>query len=155
MNFAAFIARLKLSEGWRSHAYIDTRGNITIGYGHNLGRLNLPPGFEYDGLLRPVNGITQEIGTALLVGDAMDAIERLRKVCPWWEGLDDIRQQVLADMAFNLGVPGLLKWPVFLSQVERREFKAAAMNMLGTPWRRQVGERAVRLAYMMEHGKEK
>lgn len=165
MNLIALIARLKLSEGFRSHFYFDTRGNITIGYGHNLGRLILPPGVRWQDIrLAPANGVTPTIAEALLTGVLLDSIERLRREIPWFERLDAIRQEVLADMAFNMGVRGTGKprdkkglvdgWPNFLGQVQRGEYEAAARNMLGTPWRRQVGDRAVRLAYMMQHGKE-
>jgi hypothetical protein len=72
-------------------------------------------------------------------------------------------------MAYNMGVIGTGKpgdkkglvdgWPNFLGQVRRGEWQAAHDNMLGapehpTPWHRQVGQRADRLAFMMLHGKE-
>lgn len=165
MNLQPLLARLKVSEGWSPTAYIDTTGHVTIGYGHNLGKLVLPPGVRHqDVKLQPVNGITRTIGEVLLLDKVVETAEALRGELPWMDKLDVVRQQVLVDMAFNMGVrgtgkPGAKKglvdgWPIFLSQVRAGLWQAAANNMLGTPWRRQVGERAVRLAYMMLHGKE-
>lgn len=162
---AQLIARLKKSEGWSATAYIDTRGYITIGFGHNLGKLILPSGVRFqDCRIAPVHGISTTIGETLMVGVLMDKLEALKKELPWLSQLDEIRQQVLADMAFNMGVRGTGKpgdkkglvdgWPNFLGQVQRGDYEAAARNMLGTPWRDQVGDRAVHLAYMMQHGKE-
>lgn len=149
------LARLKASEGWRSHAYLDTTGHLTIGWGHNLATLILPPGVHHEDVkIVPVNGISPTVGEALLVADVLDTVASLRRAIPWFDQLDEPRQQALAEMGFNLGVPGLMRWPIFLGQVRNGDYGAAAGNMLGTPWRRQVGQRAVRLAYLMEHGKE-
>jgi lysozyme len=155
-NLSALLARLKESEGWRSHVYVDTTGNLTIGWGHALARLVLPSGVSFrDVKLVPINGITMTIGEALLVGDVLDAVAALRKELPWFDKLDETRQQVLADMSFNLGVPGLMRWPIFLGQVRRGEYAAAARNMRATLWARQVGQRAEKLAKMMETGGER
>ncbi|HUO11336.1 MAG TPA: glycoside hydrolase family protein, partial [Caulobacteraceae bacterium] len=61
-------------------------------------------------------------------------------------GLDDPRQDVLANMAFNLGVGGLLRFPKTLALVRAERWDAAADAMLASAWARQVGARARRLA---------
>lgn len=153
-DLSKLVARLKQSEGWRSHVYLDTTGHLTIGYGHNLARLVLPPGVDFrDVRLQPVNGITEAIGEALLMSEVLDVIAKLTFLLPWVKSLDEVRQSVLADMAFNLGVPGLLKWPIFLGQVQRGEYVEAAANMRRTLWAKQVGQRAQRLAGMMASGR--
>lgn len=156
MNLEPLIARLKLSEGFSPTVYMDTTGNLTIGYGHNLAKLVLPLGVSFkDVKILPVNGVTRTIAEALLVNVLVDSLDALRRGAVWLDQLDDVRQRVLADMAYNMGAWKLLhEWPIFMGQVQRGEYEAAARNMLGTPWRRQVGDRAVRLAYMMQHGKE-
>lgn len=159
MNLGRLVERLKEEEGYRSHVYFDTTGNLTIGYGHNLGKLEAPEGVDFSAFLRairvtPVNGVTPTIAEALLINVLTDTLSKLRKALPWVDKLDETRQQIIGDMAFNMGVPGLLKWPIFLGQVQRGEYQAAARNMRSTAWFRQVGHRAVRLVYMMEHGEE-
>jgi lysozyme len=55
-------------------------------------------------------------------------------------------------MAFNLGVPGLLKFKNTLRAVREGRFEDAAKGMLASKWARQVKGRAVRLAQVMKTG---
>jgi lysozyme len=143
-------ARLKQAEGWRDKLYMDTTGNLTIGWGFNLARLVLPPGVDFrDVRIVPVTKLPRVLGDSWLTGLMLDVIEQLNFALPWYAALDDVRQRVLAEMAYNLGVPGLLQWPIFLSQVQRGEYRAAAENMKSTLWAHQVGSRARELAAMM------
>lgn len=165
MGLDAILARLRVSEGWREHAYLDTRGYVTIGYGFNLGFLKLPPGVRHqDVRIIPVNPISKAVGESLLVAKVLETSTALRAELPWMGRLDDVRQQVLVDMAYNMGVRGSGKpgdkkglvdgWPTFLGLVEQGRYQAAVDIMLRSPYARQVGDRAVRLAHMLAHGKE-
>jgi lysozyme len=60
--------------------------------------------------------------------------------------------RVLANMAFNAGVDGLLKFRRMLLAVERGHYDQAAREMLQSKWATQVFGRAVRLAEMMAKG---
>ena len=55
---------IKLHEGFKNKAYLDTKGNITIGYGRNL-KGNPPTLVEWNTILFP-NGITQNQAEQLL-----------------------------------------------------------------------------------------
>lgn len=149
MILERLVRRLKTEEGWSPLAYIDTTGNLTIGYGHNLGAL-----FPAGARLVPMNGISRVIGEAILTTDAVESIESLKHAYPTISKLDDTRAIVVADMAFNLGTDGLMKWPIFLHQVQEQRFVDAAENMRGTKWYRQVGGRGEALSRMMETGVE-
>ena len=155
-SLPTLLARLKESEGWRSHVYLDTTGHLTIGWGHNLGKLVLPPGVDYDDVkIVPVNGITMTIGEALLVGDVLDVIASLRTRIPWFDRLDEPRQQCLSDLAFNMGVTKLIEgWPNFLEDVRQGRYDEAAETLRGSKWARQVGRRAEPLIQMMESGRK-
>jgi lysozyme len=89
---------------------------------------------------------------ALLDWDIMQHSKPLYDALPWMMRLDPVRQIVLIDMAFNLGVQGLLKWTNTLKDVEEGRYKSAADRMRGSLWAKQVKTRAVRLAKMMETG---
>jgi lysozyme len=146
------IARLKRSEGLRLHAYLDSTGNLTIGYGHNLGRLKLPFGVKLSDIhLEPVNGITKEMAEELLYLDvaiADSAVSHERKA----EGLDPIRREVLVELCFNIG-PKVLTYPVFMDQLDRARYNEAAENMKGWAWSSQVGpHRSLPLIEMMKTG---
>ena len=55
-------------------------------------------------------GITEVDAMILLENDVEIVEEELVKAHPCVENLDDIRQMVLVDMAFNMGVPRLCKF---------------------------------------------
>lgn len=151
MNLESYLPSAKGAEGWSSVVYLDTTSNLTIGWGHNLCHIEVLSGGRVK--ITPVRGISPAIGEQLLLQDVLDHLEELRRALPWWDLLDDVRQEVLLDMAFNMGVPGLLKWKETLALVKAGQYTAAAARMERQPWYRQVGRRAVRLVAMMRDGK--
>jgi lysozyme len=78
----------------------------------------------------------------------LELTERL----PYFSSLSAPRQAVLIDMAFNLGVGGLMKFTNTLAAVEAGDFAKAAERMMQSKWATQVKRRAFRLAKMMETG---
>lgn len=145
----SLLKNLRQSEGFEEKAYIDTTGNLTIGYGLNLGFIGLDADFK------PVNGIPQHIAELLLTHYVMLAIEELNELAPWIKELDEVRREVLYDMFYNMGASKFSprKWPVFFGQVRDRRFEDAANNMKFTPWAKQVKSRAERLEKMMRTGR--
>ncbi|MGH8899502.1 MAG: glycoside hydrolase family protein [Egibacteraceae bacterium] len=138
MNRARLRDQLVRHEGLRLKPYRDTVGKLTIGVGRNLDDV----------------GLTEEEAYDLLSND-VDRTERsLRSAVPCFGSLDDARQRVLADMAFNLGVTGLLQFKKMLAAVEARDFDLAASEMLGSAWAGQVKGRAETLARMMKRGED-
>ncbi len=69
---------------------------------------------------------------------------------PWVRTLSGVRYSVLVDMAFNMGVPRLLQFVMTLKAVREGRYADAAKEMLDSTWAKQVGQRAIRLAAMME-----
>lgn len=126
---------LQRHEGLRLVPYRDTTGHLTIGYGLNLDA-----------------GISKAEAEWLLRTRVMAATEAVARSLPWWARLDEVRRSVLVDMAYNLGIAGLLKFRRTLAAIERGDYDAAARGMLASLWARQVGQRAVRLATMMRTG---
>jgi lysozyme len=126
-------------EGWRSHPYRDSRGIWTIGIGHNI---------EADRAMLPrlgalmANGITEAEARALFAHDSQDAINGLDAHLPWWRQLDDVRQDVMFDMAFNMGVAGFVLWHHTLGDIQAHRFPQAAADMIASAWDQQVGRRA-------------
>jgi lysozyme len=88
----------------------------------------------------------------LLEYDAEIHWHELVERAPWVRELDDVRQAVLLDMAFNLGVTGLLGFHTTLKLVRLRRFVSASVQMLDSKWAGQVKGRAIRLSKMMETG---
>lgn len=133
---SALIRQLRLHEGERLKPYRCTAGKLTIGVGRNLDD----------------RGITREESAMLLDSDIRLLEVDLYRALPWASGLDDVRQRVLLDMAFNLGLPGLLQFKRTLEAIRTGQYQQAATMMLDSLWARQVGQRAERLARMMATG---
>jgi len=135
------VNRLKLKvmlvqhEGKRPRLYDDGRGNLTIGVGRNLTACELSDDEIALMLDNDINRVWRDCSTQL-AGYGFNA-------------LDDDRQHVLLDMTFNLGVAGVLKFQKMLAAIARRDFDAAATEMLNSAWAAQVGDRAQQLAALM------
>jgi lysozyme len=139
-DLQAELNQLEGEEGCRLSAYQDENGVWTIGYGHTGS--DVVPGLVW----------TQGQADAQLAADLGSTVARLAQALPWFTTLDDIRQDVLADMAFNLGVAGLLTFTTTLGYVESGAYAMASAAMLMSDWADEVGDRAQTLAIMMKTG---
>ena len=141
VGFDELLAELRAEEGCRLKAYQDREGSWTIGWGHT------GPG------VRQGLSWTQAQADAQLKADAALAESECARAFDFWLRLDDARQGVLIDMAFNLGLNGLSKFTHMLSAIQQGDYEAAATSLLASePWRSQVGSRAERLAARMRSG---
>lgn len=142
MSVDTLVEMLKRDEGWRAQVYDDATGKIigpgstvvghpTIGYGFNCGA----GGDE----------LTLAEGDALLRNRAVRALQAAAMLVPNWVLLADEAQDVLGNMAYNLGKQGLSKFPKMLDAFNRRNYQEAAAEMKDSLWFTQVGERAQRL----------
>lgn len=132
--------QLKGDEGVKACVYKDHLGFDTIGCGRLVD--SRKPGAG----LRPV-----EIDF-LLQNDIEDRTGQLTKRLPWFENLDEVRQGALLNMAFQLGVDGLLGFKNTLKMVEDGRYSEAADNMLLSKWAQQTPARAKRMAEQMRTG---
>ena len=89
-----------------------------------------------------------------MLSNDMDLVQaELDRLIPWWKRLDQVRQMVLAEMAFNLGAHNLARgWPNFLGRVETGQYLEAAQTMRMSRWAQQVKARAWVLADLMQRG---
>lgn len=126
--------QLKGDEGYNPKPYKDTRGILTGGYGTNL------------------EEIDQEDWEYLLRSRATRGIQQLLEALPWVSWLDDVRQGVLANMAYNLGVSGLLEFRQMLAAMQANNWNEAAAQMESSEWAKQVPARAQRLILQMRTG---
>ena len=122
-------------EGCHATPYIDTVGVQTIGIGHNLHK---------------------PLSHAAILQIFKDDVNEAKNDClhafPWFADLDEPRQWVLINMCFNLGLHSLVGFRATLKAMEAGDYAAAAAGMRNSKWASQVGERAERLARMMERG---
>lgn len=127
---------IKEFEGLRLKPYVDTRGYLTIGYGRCLDK----------------KGITLAEANDFLDDDLADVREGLTLHLPWTETLDQVRYEVLACMAYQLGIDGLLGFKKMFVAIQAADYDAAAKEMLDSDWHKQTPYRAEKLAAMMISG---
>ena len=151
MNKKKMIAQLRLHEGERLKPYRCTAGKLTIGVGRNLDDRRLTSD-EMEYLFS--GGITADQSAYLLNSDIDYHWTKLLNHIPWVEMLDEIRQRVMLDMAFNIGISGLLTFRRTLGHIKAGNYALASSAMLESKWATQVGQRARRLATMMKTGKD-
>ena len=136
MNRESLRIQLRIDEGWKNKPYRDTVGKLSGGCGRNLDDV----GFR-----------DSEIAF-MLENDIDEVVAQLDKRLPWWRQMSDARQDVLANMCFNLGINKLLGFKNTLAFMQAGNYAAAADGMEHSMWFKQVGERAERLVKIMRNG---
>jgi len=121
---------LKRHEGLELEPYRCTEGYLTIGYGRNL----------------ETKGISEEEAEYLLRNDMEVVVAALNDRIPWWNNLPDHKRIVLASMAYQLGVGGLLKFQNMLAAAEDGDDQGVVAEMRDSRWHRQTTARAEELA---------
>lgn len=109
------------------------QGNPTIG----IGRLLCAPG-----------GISQA-EAVFLFGTDWQKAEAGAKTLSGYSTVNAVRQGVLTEMVFQLGINGVRKFSKMLDAIARNDFDGAADEMLDSAWAKQTPERAQRLADLM------
>lgn len=136
-------AQLRRDEGQRPLAYQDHLGYWTIGVGRLIDSR------------KPGAGLRPDEIDYLLKNDIADRVAALQKALPWFVRLDEARQGVLINMAFQLGTDGLLAFRQTLGLVRDGRYAEASEQMMKSKWAEQTPARARRLAEQMKTGEWK
>lgn len=156
-------SQLIVDEGLKLKPYLDTRGNLTTGVGHNLDGKPLTTTQQavigHDGRSLP---ITHDQAVWLLHCDELDAMNDLSHHFPWWAALDDVRARVLVGLTFNMGIDKLSQFVHFITDMRTMaQFPAtpniaelAAQDLQHSAWYTQTGNRGVRYVSMVLTGQD-
>jgi lysozyme len=156
-NASHFLDKLIEHEGIVLNVYKDSLGIDTVGIGRNLKDRGISKE-ELDYMDIPnINvvyqqGISEADARYLAMNDIKIVENELVKVHRCVEDLDSVRQLVLMDMAFNMGVPRLCKFKNMWNAIHEQNYEAASWEMLDSKWARQVGRRATILSDAMKAG---
>lgn len=112
------------------------KGHVTVGIGRAL----------------DVRGITPDEAKYLLTNDINSFFLGLQQRYVWFNNLDDVRQRVMCNLAFNMGLDGIAKFHEMLEYIADGRYGLAASAMEDSIWFHQVGARAVRLVDAMRTG---
>lgn len=115
---------IKKHEGLKLKPYLCPNQKLTIGYGRNL----------------QDNGITVLEAEKLLETDLLNLKLELEDSIKFFHKLDHIRQNVLIEMAYNMGVPKLLNFKNTLEYMRKGDFINASEEMLNSKWHRDFME---------------
>ena len=121
-------------EGFRPGVYKCTGGHDTIGYGTLL-------------------PITTAEAQFLLQHRLKVMCIQLDKRIRWWRRLDNARQVILANMAYQMGVHGLLGFRKMLAALQDKDWYEASVQALDSEWARQTKERAEWSAEVLRTGR--
>lgn len=136
MNIDKLASELTVDEGKRNHIYLDTKGKWTGGVGRNL----------------TDRGLSDDEIELMLKNDIAIVEASLDGALPWWRNMSEARQNVLANMCFNMGINKLLGFKNTLMMMQTKCYDAAAGEMLNSEWANEVHDRAKRLSAIMKSG---
>ena len=130
-------------EGFRRAAYLDTVGIWTVGFGTTKIRGRA---------VEPTDTITEEEARIYLRADLFEAMIAAKRLFPLMDKMNDVRQEVLVNMAYNLGESRLRKFKKMRLAADNLNFMDMARQMVDSNWYGQVGTRGQRLVAAMKFG---
>mgnify|MGYP003676116670 FL=1 len=150
------VKMIALHEGIVLNVYQDHLNINTVGIGRNLDDRGITDG-ELLFMNKTIDdvyddGLTEEEAYYLCMNDIAIVEKELLDSKPVVNQLTDVRQMVLVDMAFNMGVPRLKLFKNMWLAIEKVNYPLACAEMLDSKWANQVGKRAVRLSEAMKNG---
>jgi len=133
------IKMLKVHEGVETYAYKCSENKTTIGVGRNVDKAG--------GL-----GLSDDEVDYLLQNDIDRVILELDSEYDWFSDLDDVRQDAMVDISFNLGQTRLRAFKNALAAMSEGDWDEAADQFMDSRWSEQVGVRAKNLTEMIRSG---
>lgn len=127
---------LQFDEGWRDKPYRDSLGFLTIGFGFLIDE-------------RKAVSLPKPVGLYWLEYLAEERWSELIAALPWVEDADENVQRALANMAYQLGIGGLLKFRKMLDALKRGDRATAAVEAISSEWAKQTPRRARRVAHLI------
>ena len=120
-----FIQTVKEHEGYSSCVYQDSLGYFTIGYGKMVDK-------------RKNGGLTESQASYILNDELQSARASLQSF-QWFNAMDEVRQDVIVELCFNIGLQGVLKFHNMIAAITAKDYATASNCLLDSLWCRQVG----------------
>lgn len=121
--------QIREDEGYERTPYYDTEGVVTFGIGFTF--------------------ITEEESLAVLRIRLINILEALGGQLHWYDNLPIEAKNIMLNMAYQLGLTGLLAFEKTLNHIRLGEWEEASIEMLDSKWARQTPNRAKRLSDRM------
>jgi lysozyme len=125
------IENIKKNEGFVGTPYKDSLGIPTIGYGTKL-------------------PLSEREASVILEMRLKDKIKEIEIKEPLMNNLPGATQEVIAEMCYQMGVNGVLKFKKMWSALRNFDFVKASDEMLDSRWAKQTPKRALELSEKMK-----
>lgn len=134
----SLIENIKTHEGFRDHIYKDSLGKATIGYGFLVSALSPDELALNNGKTEPMG---KEVADKILNLKLKKLGKRLFQCLPWLGSKPQNVQDTLIEMAYQLGLAGLMGFRHTLSCIEAGDYAQAARNLRASLLYRQTPKR--------------
>lgn len=136
------MARITEHEGMKKFAYQDTLGYTTIGIGRCI-EAKVGKGLSVDEIFY------------LLKNDIKDFRGQLAQY-DWFKCQDEVRQGVLIELCFNMGLSHLLQFKNMIAALSMKSYAAACKELMDSVWARQVSKaRSDDICWRLANGRYK
>jgi len=129
--YSKLFASIKRNEGFRGESYLDSLGNPTIGYGTKL-------------------PLTKKEGELLLNNRLSEAINLVQFKLPFVKQLPQVIQEVIYEMAYQLGIGTLLEFTNTLKAAQNRDYEEMIKEMRDSKWYEKTPSRVNSLVSRIE-----
>ena len=142
MNLERLMESVKQHEGYRNKVYLDTLGKRTVGVGHLCVEDFWEDDKEYE----------EKFLMEILAEDLQNAIKGARELkeehsCT---DIDEIAQEIIVEMVFQLGKNGVSKFRNMWKALAEKNYIGASYEMLDSKWAKQTPNRAKSMAELMK-----
>ena len=142
MNLERLMESVKKHEGYRNKVYLDTLGKRTVGVGHLCVEDFWEDDKEYE----------EKFLMEILAEDLQNAIKGARELkeehsCT---DIDEIAQEIIVEMVFQLGMTGVSKFKNMWKALSEHNYTGASYEMLDSKWAKQTPNRAKSMAELMK-----
>ncbi len=155
MNETRLLESIRENEGHPDGPYKDHLGNWTVGVGHLIQHTKVISLINTQTTLGELLDLLHDRDqhAAWLLEDVAQAIEDARRWLGFmFDELTDARQEVIVEMAFQMGYTRLSSFIEFRSAIADADWIEASDQMTDSLWARQTPKRANELAYKFRAG---
>jgi lysozyme len=127
--------KIRFEEGFEPKLYRCTEDKLTIGIGFNLDAIEMPERIAMMWLDHILDGIIRDLEQEL-----------------WYRDLSENRRVVILDMAYQLGINGMLRFQKMIYALRWERWGEAANELLDSRYAKQTPNRAHRNANILLTG---
>ena len=134
----SLIENIKAHEGFSARIYKDSLGKPTVGYGFLVSALS-PDELKLNG--GKAEPMSKEVAEKILNLKVSKLQKRVFQCVPWLESKPQNVQDTLIEMAYQLGLAGLMGFHHTLGCIEAGDYAQAARNLRASLLYRQTPKR--------------